>query len=86
MFYFQISCLGMTTNERMNRGRYSHFIANGGKSPFSKGPLKNMVEFFECRCCGLVKPETKDWLTSFDLEKNIEHQPLLRHKDNFQYV
>lgn len=76
----------MTTNERMNRGRYSHFIANGGKSPFSKGPFKNIVEFFECRCCGLVKSETKDWLTSFDLDKNIEHQPLLRHKDNFQYV
>lgn len=76
----------MTTNERMNRGRYSHFIANAGKSPFSKGPVKNLVEFFECTCLGLVKTETKDWLTSFDLDKHVERQPLLRHKDNFQYV
>lgn len=83
---YQISCLGMTTNERMNRGRYSHFISNHGKSPFSKGPFKNLVEFFECRCFGLFKPEVKDWLNSFDLDKNIEHQPLLKAKENFQYV
>lgn len=76
----------MTTNERMNRGRYSHFIANGGKSPFGKSPIKNLIEFFECTCFGLVKFDGKDWLTSFDLDKNIEHQPLLRHTENFQYV
>ncbi|KAG5883927.1 hypothetical protein JTB14_032150 [Gonioctena quinquepunctata] len=83
---YQITCLGMTTNERMNRGRYSHFIANGGKSPFTKGPILNLLEFFECSCFGMVKPESKDWMTSYDIDKNIEHQPLLRHKDNFQYV
>lgn len=76
----------MTTNELINQGRYSHFISNGGKSPFNRGLFKNIVEFFECTCLGLVKPETKDWLTSFDLDKNVEQQPLLRHKDNFQYV
>lgn len=83
---YQISCLGMTANERMNRCRYNHFITNNGNSPFSKGPLMNVAEFFECTCCGLMKPQMKDWMTSFDLEKNIEHQPLLRHKDNYQYV
>lgn len=76
----------MTANERMNRGRYSHFISNKGKSPFTKGPLANLAEFFECGCFGLFKPQMKDWMTSFDLDKNIEQQPLLRHKDNFQYV
>ncbi|XP_023019839.1 palmitoyltransferase Hip14 isoform X1 [Leptinotarsa decemlineata] len=83
---YQITCLGMTTNERMNRGRYSHFIANGGKSPFTKGPVSNLIDFFDCSCFGMIKPESKDWLTSYDIDKNIEHQPLLRHKDNFQYV
>ncbi|CAG9836359.1 unnamed protein product [Diabrotica balteata] len=83
---YQITCLGMTTNERMNRGRYAHFISNGGKSPFTKGPLMNLIEFFECSCFGIAKPEQKDWLTSFSLDKNIEQQPLLRHKDTFQYV
>ncbi|CAG9819647.1 unnamed protein product [Phaedon cochleariae] len=83
---YQITCLGMTTNERMNRGRYSHFIANSGKSPFSNGPVANLVEFFDCSCFGVGKADKKDWLTSFDLDEHIEHQPLLRHKDNFQYV
>ncbi|VEN63380.1 unnamed protein product [Callosobruchus maculatus] len=83
---YQISCLGMTTNERMNKGRYAHFIMNGGKSPFTKGKFRNLTEFFECSCFGLYKPELKDWLTSYDLEKNVEHQPLLRHKDNYQFV
>ncbi|XP_045480575.1 palmitoyltransferase Hip14 isoform X1 [Harmonia axyridis] len=83
---YQISCLGMTTNERMNRGRYSHFQSNSGKSPFSKGAVMNLMEFFECTCLGFFKPEATDWLVSYDLEKNIEQQPLIRHKDNYQYV
>lgn len=83
---YQIMCLGMTANERMNRGRYSHFISNKGKSPFTKGPLMNLAEFFECGCFGLFKLQVKDWMISFELDKNIEHQSLLRHKDNFQYV
>lgn len=83
---YQISCLGMTTNERMNRGRYPHFISNGGQSPFSKGPVMNLIEFFECTCFGIAKPEQTDWLTKYSMEKNIEHQPLLKHIDNFQYV
>jgi hypothetical protein len=76
----------MTTNERMNRGRYNYILSNEGKSPFSKGPVKNLLEFFDCTCFGLFKPENKDWLTSYDLDKNIEHQPLLKNKENFQYV
>ncbi|KAK9885661.1 hypothetical protein WA026_012424 [Henosepilachna vigintioctopunctata] len=83
---YQITCLGMTTNERMNRGRYSHFLSNHGKSPFSKGPLMNIAEFLGCTCFGFFKKEEQDWLTSYDLEKSIERQPLIRHKDNYQYV
>ena len=29
---YQISCLAMTTNERMNAGRYTHFHKSGAKS------------------------------------------------------
>ncbi|XP_056630446.1 palmitoyltransferase Hip14 [Diorhabda sublineata] len=83
---YQISCLGMTTNERMNRGRYAHFISNGGQSPFSKGPLMNLIEFFDCTCFGIIKPEQIDWLTKYSIERKIEHQPLLKNTDNFQYV
>ncbi|XP_076274210.1 palmitoyltransferase Hip14 [Rhynchophorus ferrugineus] len=83
---YQIIFLGMTTNERMNKSRYGHFIANRGKSPFSKGPSKNAFEFFECTCSNCVKIDQQDWLNSFDFDKNIEREPLLCNKENFQYV
>ncbi|XP_055629009.1 palmitoyltransferase Hip14 isoform X2 [Toxorhynchites rutilus septentrionalis] len=82
---YQVVCLGMTTNERMNRGRYRHFQAKGGKSPFTRGPIKNMVDFLECSCFGLVQPLRTDWMQYFDFDKHVEHEPLLR-PDNFQYV
>lgn len=85
---YQIVCLGMTTNERINRGRYQHFQALGGKSPFTRGPFNNFIDFLECGCFGLFHPKKIDWLNYFDLkdDKNIEHEPLLRPTDNFQYV
>lgn len=83
---YQIICLGMTTNERMNKSRYSHFIANRGKSPFSKGLIRNTLEFFECTCFGCTKAEHQDWLNNYDFDKSIEREPLLCTKENFQYV
>lgn len=83
---YQIVWLGMTTNERMNRGRYRHFQATGGKSPFNRGPIRNTADFLECNCFGAVQPVTTDWMTYFELEKRIEHEPLLRATDNYQYV
>ncbi|XP_037025556.1 palmitoyltransferase Hip14 isoform X2 [Bradysia coprophila] len=75
---YQVVCLGMTTNERMNRGRYRHFQAHGGKSPFSRGPIKNIADFLECGCFGMVKPMNIDWMNYYDMDaKNIEHEPLL---------
>lgn len=84
---YQVVWLGMTTNERMNRGRYRHFQALGGKSPFSRGPIKNTADFLECGCFGLVEPITTDWMTHFDMKMCIEREPLLRAPtDNYQYV
>lgn len=83
---YQVICLGMTTNERMNRGRYRHFQNKGGKSPFTRGPFQNLIDFLECSCFGLVKPRIIDWMQLFDYEKNIEHEPLLRATENYQYV
>ncbi|KAL1375914.1 hypothetical protein pipiens_017200 [Culex pipiens pipiens] len=82
---YQVVCLGMTTNERMNRGRYRHFQAKGGKSPFTRGPVRNLFDFLECGCFGLVQPLQTDWMQYFDFDKSVEHEPLLR-PDNFQYV
>ncbi|KAI8440667.1 hypothetical protein MSG28_001866, partial [Choristoneura fumiferana] len=49
---YLVVCLGMTTNEQLNRGRYRHFAARGGRSPFSRGPLRNCADFFGLRLCG----------------------------------
>uniref|UniRef100_S4PX68 Palmitoyltransferase n=3 Tax=Pararge aegeria TaxID=116150 RepID=S4PX68_9NEOP len=56
---YLLVCLGMTTNEQLNRGRYRHFPA-GGRSPFSRGPLRNLVDFLGCGC-GLLAPRARDW-------------------------
>ncbi|XP_073843762.1 palmitoyltransferase Hip14 isoform X2 [Musca autumnalis] len=98
---YQVICLGMTTNERMNRGRYRHFQARSGKSPFTRGAFNNLIDFLECSCFGLFKPKRIDWMHYYDFDvhtsKPIEHEPLLSNgggddttavsaSHNFQYV
>ncbi|CAG9860947.1 unnamed protein product [Phyllotreta striolata] len=76
--FYQIIFLGMTTNERINKSRYPHFIRNKGKSPFSKGPFRNFLEFFTDR---------QTWLGDFQTDKVQENRPLIdQQTDNFQYV
>ncbi|KOB70415.1 Palmitoyltransferase [Operophtera brumata] len=58
---YLVVCLGMTTNEQLNRARYRHFQARGGRSPFSRGPLHNAADFFQCGLCGLLTPRARDW-------------------------
>lgn len=84
-------CLGMTTNERMNSGRYKHFHKNGRlngtpHSPFHRGLCQNLVDFAQVRCFGLLKPDTTDWLTRYDVRQSVEQVPLLSAKENYQYV
>lgn len=79
----QIMVLGMTTNERMNAGRYKHFKQG---NPFHRGALQNFADFCNFSFCGLKAKPSSDWLHSFDLKQSIEKLPLLAQKDNFQYV
>ncbi|XP_052737938.1 palmitoyltransferase Hip14 [Bicyclus anynana] len=58
---YLVVCLGMTTNEQLNRARYRHFQARGGRSPFSRGPLNNLADFLGCGLCGLLTPRARDW-------------------------
>lgn len=89
-FIFQISCLGMTTNERINVGRYKHFHPvndiNSTKSPFNHGPCQNIIDFFGIRCFGLFNPDYTNWMTQYQFMHKIEGAPLLQEKDNYQYV
>ncbi|CAK1544798.1 unnamed protein product [Leptosia nina] len=61
---YLVVCLGMTTNEQLNRGRYRHFQRLGGRSPFSRGPLNNLADFLQLRLCGLAEPRRTDWATA----------------------
>lgn len=68
----------MTTNEQLNRGRYRHFQARGGRSPFSRGALLNCAEFFRCGLCGLLGVRPRDWaapepLDARDAERAPDH-------------
>ena len=62
----------MTTNERINAGRYKHFSDPDScerRSPFDRGPLQNAVDFFGWRCLGACKPGNTDWRTVYRLDE-----------------
>lgn len=81
---YQIVFIGMTTNERINRGRYKSFIALNGKSPYNNGPWTNLAEFFQCSCFGLLKfnNKTSNWMVFTDKEA----ASLIRPHEGVQYV
>ncbi|XP_063980286.1 palmitoyltransferase Hip14 isoform X1 [Diachasmimorpha longicaudata] len=80
---YQIMVLGMTTNERMNAGRYEHFKQG---NPFHRGALQNIADFCNFSFCGIKAKPSSDWLHSFDTKHCVEKLPLLTGKDNYQYV
>jgi hypothetical protein len=85
----------MTTNERINSGRYKHFSPPASntrgsvpkhRSPFHKGIIQNFVDFSGLRCCGLLKPDDTDWLEQFEFQSKHDEAPLLETKENYQYI
>uniref|UniRef100_A0A8C4IVX5 Palmitoyltransferase n=1 Tax=Dromaius novaehollandiae TaxID=8790 RepID=A0A8C4IVX5_DRONO len=70
LILFIISCLGITTNERMNARRYKHFkvTTTSIESPFNHGCIRNIIDFFEFRCCGLFRPVIVDWTRQYTIE------------------
>lgn len=79
---YQIVFIGMTTNERINRGRYKHFIDLAGKSPFNLGPWRNIADFFQCSCFGLLQVKSRNWMVFTDKEA----AKLITSHDDLQYV
>uniref|UniRef100_A0A8C5KCE9 Palmitoyltransferase n=1 Tax=Jaculus jaculus TaxID=51337 RepID=A0A8C5KCE9_JACJA len=67
---YQISCLGVTTNKRMNARRYKHIkvTTTSIESPFNHGCVRNIIDFFEFRCCGLFHPVIMDWTRQYTIE------------------
>lgn len=73
--------LGMTTNERINAGRYKHF--NKG-NPFHRGAFQNAADFCDFNLCGLKAKPSSEWLQADNAKDGVEKMPLL--DDNYQYV
>jgi hypothetical protein len=80
---YQIVFIGMTTNERINRGRYKHFAELGGKSPFNLGILHNLGDFFRCTCFGMCSIKRRNWMVfNGQLETKVaENGSLMRLND-----
>lgn len=87
---YQISCLAMTTNERMNCTRYKHFQQGKqgeSQSPFHRGAFQNLIDFFGSEgCFGFFKADQNNWMTRFDIDEDEEQVPLTQKRDNYQYV
>lgn len=85
---YQIVFIGMTTNERINRGRYKHFAELGGKSPFHNGPLNNIAEFLRCSCFGMCNVKRKNWMKYNDQKETrvIRNGSLIRLNESLEYV
>ena len=57
--------------------------------PFSRGPIKNLIDFFGIRCFGLCRPYSLDWMSIFDLgdqDLNKTRTPVNIPRDNYQFV
>lgn len=87
---YQIVFIGMTTNERINRGRYKHFIELDGKSPFHLGAWHNIADFLQCSCFGLCVAKRKNWMVYYNSNNSesrvIHNGSLLRLNDSLEYV
>uniref|UniRef100_H3B897 Palmitoyltransferase n=1 Tax=Latimeria chalumnae TaxID=7897 RepID=H3B897_LATCH len=80
---YQIALLGLTSEERIRllvqNKRCKHTVSLR-QNPFNRGCIQNLVDFFQCRCFGLFKPNVVDW--SKQNTKLFEHPKA----SSFQYV
>ncbi|XP_072047738.1 palmitoyltransferase ZDHHC17-like [Amphiura filiformis] len=87
---YQVLYLGVTTNERMNIGRYAHLHAKKGQNhPFDRGVIRNTIDFCGCGCFGLCRPTILDWTKQYSMDFNQPESTNFvdsKTRENFQYV
>ncbi|XP_008335198.1 putative palmitoyltransferase ZDHHC13 [Cynoglossus semilaevis] len=65
---YQIAFFGLTTTERNSltlHQRKMRQTVSLRQNPYNLGVVKNLVSFFQLRCCGLFKPAIIDWTQPF---------------------
>uniref|UniRef100_A0A672QVU2 Palmitoyltransferase n=1 Tax=Sinocyclocheilus grahami TaxID=75366 RepID=A0A672QVU2_SINGR len=73
---YQIAFLGLTTAERANlmqRQRKLPQAFSLRQNPFNLGVVRNLVNFFQWRCCGLCKPMVLDWTQQYPMGLSRDH-------------
>uniref|UniRef100_A0A665V0U1 Palmitoyltransferase n=1 Tax=Echeneis naucrates TaxID=173247 RepID=A0A665V0U1_ECHNA len=65
---YQIAFLGLTTAERSDLSFHQMKLRQPvslRQNPYNLGVVRNLVSFFQLRCCGLFKPTIIDWTQQF---------------------
>ncbi|KAJ7344577.1 hypothetical protein JRQ81_000527 [Phrynocephalus forsythii] len=65
---YQIAFLGLTSHERISlwkQSKRSKHPISLRKTPYNHGCLQNLADFFQCRCCGMFRPNTVDWTKQY---------------------
>ncbi|XP_056868555.1 putative palmitoyltransferase ZDHHC13 [Takifugu flavidus] len=78
---YQIAFLGLTSAERTTltfQQRKLNQSVSLRQNPYNLGVVRNLVSFFQLRCCGLFKPAIIDWTQQFP--PGPEH-PMFGHAD-----
>ena len=72
---YQIMWLAVTTNERINMGRYKHFQEDKHRkrrSPFDKGCIRNSIDFCGWSWGGWCRPSKEDWFKRYSMDEEKE--------------
>ncbi|XKL65461.1 hypothetical protein PGB90_008881 [Kerria lacca] len=86
---YQISCLAMTTNERMNLYRYKHFQdpkTSEIRSPFNRGRIQNLVDFAQIHVPRFYPPEQKNWKNVYTVDYWDNYDILMNQNSDPQFV
>ncbi|XP_014677485.1 PREDICTED: palmitoyltransferase ZDHHC17-like [Priapulus caudatus] len=74
---YQVVFVAMTTNEKLKTSKYEYFKGTDGKfrNPFNHGPCRNLINFFNIRCFGLLVPRRYDWHRMYDIDSTPMDTP-----------
>ncbi|KAF1393181.1 hypothetical protein PFLUV_G00035800 [Perca fluviatilis] len=78
---YQIAFLGLTTAERTTLTLHQRKLRQSvslRQNPYNLGVVRNLVSFFQMRCCGLFKPAIIDWTQQFPPDRD---QRVFGHTD-----
>lgn len=82
---YQAVFIGLTTNERMNLNRYTHFSDKEGNyhNPFHFGIIQNFADLLDTNFC-FLKPSLVNWKKEHDIQDLINSR-LDKKKDKYNY-